>query len=279
MRCFPEYKRWAPLWLAPHSTDMPLHESLELRHCPGHSCIEKAVAVHYSQLDNQPKKIQSNSGFYTEGDSRLRVVREVLCRRMSCVQCPHLSWGKSGPWTACSQVLDQLPHLCLVFSVFPVSAWTKAAFAFPPLFYQSRASRPAGTIPSAIRLRHAEFKTWMMLSTLHSRQGQLAYQNPFFLLVVFAVEHSQGKLPSVSMPHTQRDRFRTAILPYTTGFYAPTRAHLFYSLFQLLVERPACSISQQVTLACTSKGCSRSDYRAGVAMGSLFMHTALALPW
>lgn len=131
MRCFPEYKRWAPLWLAPHSTDMPLHESLELRHCPGHSCIEKAVAVHYSQLDNQPKKIQSHSGFYTEGDSRLRVEGEVLCRRMSCVRCLLSQPGEVRPMNSMQPAWHQPTHLCLVLSVFPVTAWTKAAFSFP----------------------------------------------------------------------------------------------------------------------------------------------------
>lgn len=177
MRCFPEYKRWAPLWLAPHSTDMPLHESLELRHCPGHSCIEKAVAVHYSQLDNQPKKIQSHSGFYTEGDRRLRVEGEVLCRRMSCVRCLLSQPGEVRPMNSMQPAGDQPTHLFGAFCV-PSDCLDKSSFFFSPLFYQSWASRPAGTIPCTIRLRHAVFKTWMMLSTLHSRHGQLACQKP-----------------------------------------------------------------------------------------------------
>lgn len=52
---------------------MPLHESLELRHCPGRSCIERAVAVHCSQLDNQPKKYKVRGGGLQRTGHRLQL--------------------------------------------------------------------------------------------------------------------------------------------------------------------------------------------------------------
>lgn len=120
MRCFPEYKRWAPLWLAPHSTDRPLHESLALRHCPGHSCIERAVAVHCSQLDNQPKKYKECFKNRTRGcESGGRKGGGAVA---SPREVRNSNWIK--------QALKLLFHLSLCFFVVPVAAWAKGASFF-----------------------------------------------------------------------------------------------------------------------------------------------------
>lgn len=121
MRCFPEYKRWAPLWLAPHSTDRPLHESLALRHCPGHSCIERAVAVHCSQLDNQPKKYKE--GFLRTGHE---AVSQGAEREEELWYLPGKSGtptGSSRHWSSfstcaswCSQWLPEQKEASPVFS-------------------------------------------------------------------------------------------------------------------------------------------------------------------
>lgn len=89
--------------------------------------------------------------------------------------------------------------------------------------------------------------------------GQLSCQETLSLLVAFAMEHSQGDLPSVSLPHTQCDLLRTALL-VNNVIRSPKRP---FNTLRPLTSGERANLGSALR---PWRGCSQaSDYGAGAA--------------